>query len=357
MKKFSFLVFLISLYSAVFINCAQPSSGGRKPVTSIEIQPSGKDFHIGDKINIVLKTRIKGGNFSKAELFVDQKPVYSYKNPESNYLLETSSLNPGTHQIKVIAQKEDGQEGENFAELVLLSDIKPVKYGYKIISVYPHNPDHFTQGLEIHNGYLYEGTGQEGKSGIYKENLANGKILQEHRLEDQYFGEGITILNDKLYELTYKSRIGFIYDANTFDLLKTWTYKSLEGWGLTNDGTNLIMSDGTENLTFIDPQTFNIVKVLQVCDDKRVIKNLNELEFIDGEIWANIWLTNEVVRIDSKTGKVTGEIDFTGLLGAKYQNQEEDVLNGIAYDHEKKKLYLTGKLWPKLFEIQLVPIK
>ena len=206
--------------------------------------------------------------------------------------------------------------------------------------------------------FLYEGTGQEGKSGIYKEMLTTGKIIQEHKLEDQYFGEGITILNGKLYQLTYKTRIGFIYDLNSFDLLKSWTYKSLEGWGLTNDGKNLIMSDGTEFLTFIDPQTFNIVKTLQVSNDQRVINNLNELELINGEIWANIWLTNEIVRIDSKTGKVTGEINLTGLLGSFARpNSDEDVLNGIAFDPVKEKIYVTGKLWPKLFEIQLVPQK
>jgi glutaminyl-peptide cyclotransferase len=353
MKKLFAVTLLYSISFAVLINCAQPSHGSRKPVTSISFQNSGKEFHVGDRIGVSLKTRIRGGSLRKTELFIDQKSVFTSSNTESSYVLETSGLNSGTHQVKVIATKDDGEEGENFADLLLLSDVKPIKYGYKIISIYPHNQDHFTQGLEIVNGFLYEGTGQEGKSGIFKENLNTGKILQQHKLEDQYFGEGITILNGKLYQLTYKSRIGFVYDANTFDLLKTWTFKSAEGWGLTNDGSFLIMSDGTEYLTYIDPTTFDVIKTVQVCDNVKVVKNLNELEYIKGEIWANVWLTNQIVRIDPKTGKVTGEIDLTGLQGLS-QNNEEDVLNGIAYDSMKDKIYVTGKLWPKLYEIKLL---
>jgi glutaminyl-peptide cyclotransferase len=268
-------------------------------------------------------------------------------------VIETAGLNPGIHQIKVIATKEDGEEGENFAELLLLSDVKPGNYRFKIINTYPHNKEHLTQGLEIHERYLFEGTGQEGKSGIYKESITTGKILQQHKLEDQYFGEGITILNGKLYELTYKSKIGFVYDLNTFNLLKSWTFKSAEGWGLTNDGNYLIMSDGTEYLTYIDPLTFNVIKSIQVCDHEKTIKNLNELEFIKGDIWANIWLTNQIVIIDPKTGKVKGEIDLTGLQGLN-QNSDEDVLNGIAYDSAQNKIFVTGKLWPKIFEIELI---
>ncbi len=357
MKKLFVIILFYTLSSAVFTDCAQPSRGARKPVTSIQFKSSEKDFHLGDKITISLKTRIRGGSFKTAELFIDQKSVFTSSYPESSYVLETSGLNSGTHQVKVVAAKNDGQEGENFADLLLLSDVQPVKYRYKIINSYPHNADHFTQGLEIHNGFLFEGTGQEGKSGIFKENLSTGKILQQHKLDAQYFGEGITILNGKLYELTYKSRIGFVYDLNTFDLLKNWTFRSAEGWGLTNDGTSLIMSDGTEFLTYIDPATFNVIKSVQVCDNKQVIKNLNELEYIKGEIWANIWLTNQIVRIDPKTGKVTGEIDLSGLQGSAFlnNNPEEDVLNGIAFDPVKNKVYVTGKLWPKLFEIELIP--
>jgi len=287
---------------------------------------------------------------------MDEKLIFSSTNIESTFAIETADLNVGNHLLKVIATKEDNQVGENYAEFLLLSDEKPIKYGYKVVNVFPHDPKHFTQGLEIHDGFLYEGTGQQGQSAIYKKNMNNWKIVKEHKIDNQHFGEGITILNGKLYELTYQSRIGFIYDINTFDLLKTWTYKSPEGWGLTNDGTSLIMSDGTENLTFIDPQTFKVIKRIQACSNETVIKNLNELEYINGEIWANIWMTDIIVRINPNSGKVKGEIDLSGLLGNYFasRNPEEDVLNGIAYDPVKNRIFVTGKLWPKLFEIDIV---
>jgi glutamine cyclotransferase len=186
--------------------------------------------------------------------------------------------------------------------------------------------------------------------------LKTWKIVKEHKLDNQYFGEGITIFDDKLFELTYKSKIGFVYDLNTFQLLKTWTFKSAEGWGLTNDGHSLIMSDGTEYLTYLDPVTLSTIKKIQVCSNSGVMKNLNELEYIKGEIWANIWTTDKIVRINPNTGEIVGEIDLGGLLGAgRYnQNNEVDVLNGIAFDLVKNKIYVTGKLWPKIFEIELV---
>ena len=354
------LVLIILLFSICFViltYCAQPSKGSRKPVTSIQFQPSSKNFKVGDKITVALKTKVKDGSLEKIELLMNDKTIFSSKNTENSFVIETADLNVGNHFLKVIATKADGQIGENYADFLLLSDVVPVKYGYKVINVFPHDPKHFTQGLEIHEGYMYEGTGQQGQSAIYKKDMKNWTIVKEHKIDDQHFGEGITILNGKLYQLTYQSRIGFIYDVNTFDLLKTWTFKSPEGWGITNDGTYLIMSDGTENLTFIDPQTFKVIKKIQACNNESVIKSLNELEYINGEIWANIWITDKIVRIDPETGKIKGEIDMKGILGSyfKSRNPEEDVLNGIAFDRVKNKIYVTGKLWPKMFEIQLIP--
>ena len=183
-------------------------------------------------------------------------------------------------------------------------------------------------------------------------------MVKEYKLDDKYFGEGITILNGKLYQLTYKTQIGFVRDLNTFELIKTFTYKNTQGWGLTNDGKYLIMSDGTEYLTYFDSETLAEVKKIQVCNQKGVVANLNELEYINGEIWANVWTTDTIVRIDPKTGKIVGEIDLKGLLEFNLSNQKNqvDVLNGIAYDHDKNKIYVTGKFWPKLFEIELVKI-
>ena len=210
--------------------------------------------------------------------------------------------------------------------------------------------------MEFHENQLFEGTGLEGSSAIYRINLQSGKSKEEYKLDNQYFGEGITILNSKVYQLTYKNKVGFVYDLNTFKLLNTWTYKSAEGWGLTNDGHSLIMSDGTENIYYISPDSFQEERKIQVCDDKSVMLNLNELEYIKGEIWANIWTTDNIVIIDPKSGKITGEINFTGLSGTILQNQQEqiDVLNGIAWNPVTDKIYVTGKLWPKIFEIKLL---
>jgi len=356
MRTLTTVVLLFSLSSVVLINCAQSSKPSRKPVTSIKIQSGSKNYTVGDKLNVELKTKIKDGSLAKVDLYLDEKLVFTGKNTEFSYTIETADLNVGTHLLKAIPTKEDGQSGENFADFLLLSDVKPVKYGYKVVNSFPHDPHHFTQGLEIHDGYLYEGTGREGASGIYKTDLKTWKIVKEHKIEDQYFGEGITILNGKLYELTYKTKIGFTYDVNTFELLKSWTIKSAEGWGFTNDGNSLIMSDGTDYLTFLDPQTMSVVKKIQVCNNKSVVTNLNELEYINGEIWANVWMTDNIVRIDPKTGKIVGEIDLGGLLGInkRDRNGDEDVLNGIAFDSVKNKIYVTGKLWSKIFEIEVI---
>lgn len=356
MRTLTIFGFLVFLTSFVLVNCAQSSKRIRKPVTSIQITPKNKKHNVGDKLTVNLQAKIKDGLLSKIELFLDGKYVFTSEKIEGSFEIETRNFEVGTHYLKTIATTNDGTTGENYSDFLLLSDIIPEKFGYKVIKAYPHNNEHFTQGFEIHNGYLYEGTGQEGTSAIYKIDLSSWKTIKEYKLDDQYFGEGITILNRKLYQLTYKTQIGFVRDLNTFELIKIWNYKNTEGWGLTNDNKFIIMSDGTEFLYYLDPETLKEIKRIQVCNHKGVIKNLNELEYINGEIWANIWTTDTIVKIDPKTGKIVAEINFKGLLASNLSNQNTpvDVLNGIAYDNEKNKIYVTGKLWPKIFEIELV---
>lgn len=350
------MIFIVFSTSGVLINCAQSSKKTRKPVTSIKIIHKNNKYPIGEKLPVNLKVRIKDGSLRKTELFLDGNSLVISDKPEFSYELETSHLNVGTHYLKTLTTTDDGTTGENYIDFLLISDINPKKCGYKVIKSYPHNIEHFTEGLEIKNGFLYEGTGQEGNSAIYKTDLSNWNVIKELKLSDQYFGEGITVLNGKLYQLTYKTQIGFVRDIDTFEQIKTWNYKNEQGWGLTNDGKNLIMSDGTEFLYYLDPQTLKEIKKIQVCNHKGVVLNLNELEYINGEIWANIWTTDTVVKIDPQTGKIIAEIDLTGLLSSSISNQKTpvDVLNGIAYDNEKKKIYVTGKLWPKLFEIAII---
>ena len=228
-------------------------------------------------------------------------------------------------------------------------------YRYKVVRSFPHDRQAFTQGLVYLDGFLYEGTGQLGASGIRKVRLETGEVLNIRPLDAKYFGEGIAIWKGDLIQLTWQHGIGFVYDRTTFEPRRTFTYEG-EGWGLTHDGTRLIMSDGSETgtLRILDPQTLRQVSKLIVRDGGRPVAHLNELEFVKGEIYANVWQTDRVARISPKTGRVTGWVDLRGLLDPR-EAAGVDVLNGIAYDAERDRLFVTGKLWPRIFEIQLVP--
>jgi glutamine cyclotransferase len=232
------------------------------------------------------------------------------------------------------------------------SDVIPV-YSYNIVNTYPHDPDAFTQGLVFEDGVLYEGTGLLGHSTLRRVELETGAILQIRELPDQFFGEGITIYGNEVIQLTWRSNVGFVYDKNSFELLQEFNY-STEGWGITHDGEHLIMSDGTSTLHFLDPQTFEEISQLAVFDNDGPVTRLNELEYVRGEIYANVWQTDRIARIAPGTGRVIGWIDLEELLSEEDRNEPVDVLNGIAYDVNTDRLFVTGKLWPKLFEIELI---
>ena len=227
--------------------------------------------------------------------------------------------------------------------------------GYRVVHIYPHDPQAFTQGLVYRDGVLYEGTGLNGRSSIRKVKLENGEVLQIEKVDSQYFGEGIAVVNDTIYELTWQSGIGFLYDRTTFKRTGTFTYRG-EGWGLTYDSQRLIMSDGSAFLRFLDPATQKETSRIEVKDGTTPILNLNELEFVKGEVLANVWQTDRIARISPKTGRVVGWIDLTGLLPPREAQEVEasgGVLNGIAYDAAGDRLFVTGKLWPKLFEVKI----
>ena len=227
-------------------------------------------------------------------------------------------------------------------------------YTYRIVNSYPHDPQAFTQGLAFVDGQLYEGTGLNGQSSLRRVDLATGEVLQRYHLDPAFFGEGITIIGERILQLTWQSNVGFVYDRESFEPLRQWTYSS-EGWGLTHDGRQLIMSDGTATLRFLDPETFGEISRVDVFDNNGPVVRLNELEYVDGEIWANVWQTDRIARIDPQSGRVVGWIDLSGLLSPEDKRQPVDVLNGIAYDSANKRLLVTGKLWPKLFEIEVLP--
>jgi glutaminyl-peptide cyclotransferase len=244
---------------------------------------------------------------------------------------------------------------------VIAQDATPVSartptFGYRVVAEYPHDRRAFTQGLAYVDGVLYEGTGLNGGSTLRRVDLETGEVLQAVGLSEEYFGEGIAVLDDRIYQLTWQNGVCVVYDRETFELADTFSYPT-EGWGLTTDGEQLIMSDGTNRLSVRDPETFDEIETIDVYAGERPVPNLNELEIVDGEIWANIWKTDHIARIDPETGQVTGWIDLRGLLSARDRNRHPvDVLNGIAYDAETDRLFVTGKLWPKLFEIEVVPV-
>jgi glutaminyl-peptide cyclotransferase len=229
------------------------------------------------------------------------------------------------------------------------------QYTVRVLHVYPHDPTSFTQGLEYHDGFLYEGTGLEGRSVLRKEVLETGKVLQETRLSNEYFGEGITVLHNQIFELTWLTQKGFLYDEPTFRVLRSFSYPG-EGWGLANDGRQIYMSDGTAQIRCWDPATLRETRRIDVHDGAAAVARLNELEFVRGEIYANVWQTDRIVRISPADGRVLGWIDLAGLLSPAERSQS-DVLNGIAYDAAGRRLFVTGKLWPKLFQIELIPAK
>lgn len=229
-----------------------------------------------------------------------------------------------------------------------------INYTYQVVASHPHDANAWTQGLVIDNGSMFEGTGRWGESSLREVDLDTGTILRSAPLETQFFGEGITVLGDRIFQLTWQEGTGFVYDRNTFELLQTFNYPT-EGWGITDDGERLIVSDGTANIYFWDPDTLTEIGRLQVRDENGPVNLLNELEYIDGEIWANIWLEDRIARISPETGQVLGWIDMTGLLDPSTLEQPADVLNGIAFDQATGKLFVTGKLWPLLFEITVLP--
>jgi glutamine cyclotransferase len=227
---------------------------------------------------------------------------------------------------------------------------------FQVVNVYPHDPSAYTQGLLYRDGFLFESTGLNGQSTLRKVKLETGEVVQRHRLEPSYFGEGLAAWKQQLVQLTWHSNIAFVYDRVTFAPRQTFSYPG-EGWGLTEDGTQFVLSDGTDQLRFLDPKTFREIRRVRVKDGATPVRDLNELEFVRGEIYANVWHTDRIARISPKTGQVTGWIDLRGLMSTGYRLDPEAVLNGIAYDASTNRLFVTGKLWPRLFEIRVVPAK
>lgn len=232
------------------------------------------------------------------------------------------------------------------------TDGRARQVSYEVVSSYPHDSASFTQGFLWYDGTFYESTGQYGQSKLRRLEFPSGRVIKEIKLAPELFGEGLALVDSRLMQLTWTAHRGFVYNLDTFQLMREFAYET-EGWGLTYDGTNLILSDGSSDLFFLDPTTFKPVRKLAVTMNNQPIRELNELEFIDGEIWSNVWQTDLIVRIDPVSGRVTSFLNLKGILAPSDKTGSEDVLNGIAYDAEHKRLFVTGKLWPRIFEIRV----
>jgi glutaminyl-peptide cyclotransferase len=323
-------------------------------VSTITILPQAKNYIYGNNVSVRVQTKLRNGEIDNIKLYYQGKLLD--ESSELDFTVSNVKLNVlGRNTLNVTATKTDDVRNSRSVSFNVVSDITPKKYNYTTKKDYPHNRKFYTQGLEFFNGFIYEGTGENGSSGLFKVNLNTGKTVLQHLIDKKYFGEGITILNGKIYQLTYRAQKGFIYNLNNFAVIDSFTYKSKEGWGLTNDGNHLIMSNGTHELTWLDPTDFSEVRKVQVANNKGIINYLNELEYINGTIYANVYTTNLIVQIEPETGKVLSEINLEGILNM-YTNPSDtiDYLNGIAYDAAGERLFVTGKWWPRLFEIELV---
>jgi len=247
---------------------------------------------------------------------------------------------------------EGGGTENQSRQLTFLSDQEPELIGYTLVKEYPHDVEAYTQGLQYVDGWLYESTGNYGTSSLRKVQLESGKVEKIRHMDPSLFGEGITVMGERIYQLTYKSQVGFIIDKSSFEEIQKVYYQNKEGWGLTHNGEELIMSDGTNVIYFLDPELFTINRQIEVYNHKGRVDSLNELEYINGKIWANRYYTDEIVIIDPETGKVEGRMDLKGILKTGERKSSTDVLNGIAWDEEGGRLFVTGKYWPRLFEIR-----
>lgn len=301
---------------------------------------------------IDLEIEVTSKDIEKLELIYNDSVFQTWTKPNGNIKTKFKAgyYGLGAWPVKLLTTMKDGSTFVDERVIRVLSDIVPEIWIAEAVNSYPHNSMSFTQGLEFDNGVLYEGTGQKGQSLVAKVNLATGEHLKKMGLDGNYFGEGITILGDKVYQLTWQEQKCFIYNKETLQLEDDLAYHG-EGWGLCNDGTSLIMSDGTERITFRNPKTFAIERTIEVYTHQGPVVRLNELEYADDLIYANVWMTNKIAVIDPRNGKVLSEIDATALV--KEGRGNGDVLNGIAYNDKTDKWYMTGKNWIKLFEVKL----
>lgn len=333
---------------------SQQNESSEPQKLSFIVPQSNQIIRIGQDFSCKVSYNDSIDALDSLQFLLDAFRIGYVKNVTESFLWRTGSCKAGSHVISVIAFKSgDKKEQQNIA--IRLYPEKPAPlYTYKIIATYPHDPTAYTQGLIYDNGQFIEGTGLKGQSSLRRVKIQTGEIVKSYKLPDDIFGEGIATYLDKIVQISWQDQVAFIYDKTTFTLLNKLSYPFKEGWGITYDNHNLIMSDGSSNIYFLDKDYLSEISHIEVCDNRGPVNRLNELEYVNGEVWANIYYTDTIARIDPKTGIIIGKIDMTGLLKKEDHKEDTNVLNGIAYDPQTKRIWVTGKNWPKLFQISLI---
>ena len=311
-------------------------------------------YTLGDSIKLDLAYNIPETEIDSVVINA-RNITQRFKANFSDLYWNSSGSRVGQNTVRLSLFYRDNLEESHSVNVVLLSDITPENYSFTLVNTFPHDDEAYTQGLIYYNGYLYESTGLEGKSSLRIVDIQTGKPVKIVSMSPQIFAEGITALNGEIYQVTYQSQVGFIYNINTLEKIRNFDYQVKEGWGLTNDNENLIMSDGSDHLYFYEPEFYTQVDQMEVFDNHGQVNMLNELEYVDGKILANIYGNTYIVIIDAKSGKVTGRLDLDRMMPEGTKGDMNKVLNGIAYNPQNKHFYITGKHWPVLYEMTLQP--
>jgi glutamine cyclotransferase len=348
-KNFIFIGVALAFVSACKDSTTTTYRSFLSPMIGLNVS-AGKEFDV----------KVQFGNEQKVDsviYLIDTVKVFS-KTDTSAIKLKTEGLKLGNHLLTAKIFGE-GKSEDLTSNINILAAQAPAEYTYKVIKTLPHDTASYVEGLEYHDGFFYESAGDYGHSSLRKVDPASGKVLQKADLDKQYFGEGITVIGNKIIQLTYREKVGFVYDKATFKKLSEFSYTTgREGWGLAFDGQKVLNTDGSNTIFFLNKDTYQKIGSIDVFDDKGAIQNLNELEVIDGKIYSNVYTTNNILIINPETGAVEGKIDLSGLLPADYFKTEDakanNVLNGIAYDKATKRLFVAGKKWPHIFQIELV---
>jgi glutaminyl-peptide cyclotransferase len=356
-KPLAFFTVLLTLAFSCNSSNNKIATGGKKPkqqkLFTLQSPILDDVYQINDTINFTIKTKKNNAQVDSTLVYLDGVSIRSEVKSPLAFSSISDFIKVGRQNLRLRIFYDDSLSQTITTRITLLSDIQPTELKFTQLRSIPHDPDASTQGLFYHEEYLYEGTGQETKSKIVKIDPENGNIIRERKLEPELFGEGIALYNDQIFQLTYKKKVGFVYDLETFERIREFDLQTAEGWGLTTNGEHLIVSDGSSALYFYQPEYFNQVNQLDVCNKGALVTSLNELEYTNGSIWANIYGRKYLVRIDAATGKVTGTLDLSSLFPKDIPEDYAHVLNGIAFNSDRQTFFVTGKLWPLIYEIKI----